>query len=230
MIELLVENPENVTVNGEGNWLSVRRPEPTLAKATPADLLARTADLPGNFRYATAPSGGVALLGEVAQEGIGIEADKGLLSGHPATDGGARALGEGSIEAALDAAGLTWTRRESAWVVPPTDWVPQELQVTTVPGGVRVEALLVDGEGLEETERMALAHFLTAAQAWLCWARCELDARGARVVALVETGAVDGGLVHSVLGAAAGCRLLAREARALTDPETARQYQDFHGA
>jgi hypothetical protein len=215
-----------------GGWSTLRRPEPSLTVMSAADLLARTAGLPGNLRYITGKDGGIELLGEVPGEA-------GETPGDPAHETLGRLLAgpddrealpeEEPLEAALEAAGLAWCRRETAWAVPASAGLPRELQITPEPGAVRVAAALVEWDEIGEGEAAALARFLVAAQAWLRFARCELEGGAARVVSRAAAARLETDLAHSVLGVAAGCRLLAREASALLVPEVARHYLEFHG-
>src|SRR5213078_1021589 len=56
--------PERITPEGNG-WVTLRRPEPALARKTPGELLALAAALPGNLRYLAVPGEGVTLAGEL---------------------------------------------------------------------------------------------------------------------------------------------------------------------
>jgi hypothetical protein len=210
-----------------GGWLHVQRPEPALSGQVPAVLLARSAQLPGNFRYGAVGAAEVVLLGEVRGRGDGAEAV--LLppvadgEEHPAT------LAE-QVEAALEAAGIAWKRREEGWVVPASARLPREIQIAPHAGGVRVEAALVGWDEIGELEATALGRLLCRAQFGLRFARCELDARQARVAALVEAAHLDRDLPDSLSGVAAGSRLLAREVGILLAPDMARTYLDFLSA
>src|SRR5207237_757166 len=88
---------DGLSSHAEGGWLHVQRPEPALAGLTAAELLTRSAQLPGNFRYGTATGAEVLLLGEVRERAA-------------ETDAAPSALAE-VIEAALDASGFAWKRR-----------------------------------------------------------------------------------------------------------------------
>ena len=56
--------PRGTTFEAEGGgWLVLRRPQPDLRGATPAEWLARGRELPGDFRYVPDHQGGVLLLG-----------------------------------------------------------------------------------------------------------------------------------------------------------------------
>jgi hypothetical protein len=213
-----------------GGWLVLRRPQPGLLDTPPADLLARAKDLPGNFRYVPQPDGGVHLLGEVRSLAAGATLDHAqerlaaLLDGPP--DGGEPTADV--LEAALEASGLAWARREKGWAVPANDRLPRELHVGPTPTGLRVEAVLAEWDEITPAEREALALFLATAQAGLRGARCEMDGRGARVVAVVEAAQVDTELTCSLLAVAVACRQLARPAAALLVPEVAAAFLDFH--
>lgn len=132
------------------------------------------------------------------------------------------------VEAALDISGLAWCRREASWAVPAAGGALRELHVLRVPGGVRVEAVLVEWDEATPEACQALAQFLNAARDSLRHAHCETDASQARVVAHVEGTELESGLTHALLGVSAGCRFLAREARALLVPDMARHYLQFH--
>jgi hypothetical protein len=205
----------------------VRRPEPDLDGKSPVELLALTAALPGNLRYLATPEG-VLLLGEARGPDDARQRLDRLLHGGPPEPG--TAVSEEALEAALLASGFAWSRRETGWAVPVGEHLPRELQITAGPAGVRVEATLAEWDEVGDKERRALARFLLAAQAGLRLARCELDQRRARIVSAVDGDLVDAELAHALMGVAAGCRLLAREAAALLAPEVARAYLEFHEA
>jgi hypothetical protein len=131
---------------------------------------------------------------------------------------------EEAIEMALDGGGLPWSRRASCWSVAVTERLPREVLVRSAPGGACVQAVLVEWDDLAPACREALAHFVAAAQAGLRFAHCECDARQARVTAFAATERLDADLTHALLGVAAGCELLAREAAALLRPEVAEMY------
>ena len=82
---------------------------------------------------------------------------------------------EDSVEAALDASGQTWVRRDDSWAVPIFPGLPRELIIRRVPGGVSVTATLVEWEpeGLEPVSGEALAEFVIQAQPGLRFARSE---------------------------------------------------------
>jgi hypothetical protein len=134
------------------------------------------------------------------------------------------------IEEALTASGFAWTRRQANWAVPARGSLPRELRVERLPDGLRVEALLVSWDEAGPAELEALACFLERAQRGLCFARCELAERQARLTAVVPAAEVETGLPDALAGVAAGARLLAREAAALLVPALARAYLQFNGA
>jgi hypothetical protein len=136
---------------------------------------------------------------------------------------------EEAIEAILDGSGLTWSRRETGWAIPAGGSLPRELHIVPGPTAIRVEAVLVEIDQIGSVQAEALTHYLTAAQAWLSSARYELDGGSVRVVALVQPAQLESDLEPHVRAVAAGCRLLAREVRALLVPEAAREYVAFHG-
>ncbi len=201
----------------EGGWRTLRRPQRNAEGASPAALLARTALLPGNERLVPGPGGTVIRLAEVPPEPED-EAEAG-----PADR-------EDAVVTALAASGLAWSRRGDSWVIPATVDLPWELRVRQVTDGVRVEALLTGWDEEEPRETDALARFLVLAQGFLRYARCELDRDGARVVSHASLGRLEGDLRHSLRAVMVGCRLLAREARALTVLEVGRCYLRFHEA
>jgi hypothetical protein len=223
--------PRGTTFEAEGGgWLVLRRPQPELRDTAPADLLARGGELPGNFRYVPDSEGGVLLLGDVRSLAAGATLEHAqerlfeMLDGPPA--GGEPAADV--LEAALETSGLAWARREKAWAVPANDRLPRELHVTLTPAGVRVEVVLAEWDEITPAEREALALFLATAQAGLRGARCEMDARSARVVAVVEAAHVDSELACGLLAVAVACSQLARPAAALLTPEVAAAFLEFH--
>lgn len=241
MSDALLQATPAVSMAAEaGGWWVVWKDEPDLAGKTAAELLALSSGLPGNFRYARMPSGDVTLLtewsgGNVATPIEDVQAQlAGLLAAAtPVSEEGAGAGAgeeiEEALEAAIDASGLNWSRRETTWAVPATDGLPRELLVTRVPAGARVEAVLAEWTGdLGQDEAQALAELLSTAQAGVRFARCEMQDHSARAVSLAATETLDSDLTHSLMGVAAACRLLAREAEAVLVPEVARAYLDFH--
>jgi hypothetical protein len=133
------------------------------------------------------------------------------------------------VEAALDASGFGWKRREEGWVVPAGERLARAIEVRPGPAGVRVEAVLATWDELGATEAAAVGRLLCRAQLGLRLARCELDARQARVVALLAAGHVETALPHSLGGVAAGVRWLTREVGVLLAPPVARAFLDFLG-
>jgi hypothetical protein len=214
-----------------GGWLVLQRPEPGLAGKTAAELLALGAELPGNLRYVVRPAGKVSLVGEVRNLDAPLEEAQQRLEQwlDGAEESHGEALADEEVEGALEGSGFAWSRREKVWAVPANETLPRELQINVSPGGVRVEAVLVEWDEIGATEAQALAQFLLAAQGGLRFARCELTGRSARLVAGADVAHLDEDLCHGLMGVAAGCRLLAREAAALLGPEAARLFLDFHG-
>jgi hypothetical protein len=214
-----------------GGWLLVRRRELGLDGKPPAELLALTAALTGNLRY-VAGLEGVVLFGEVrspAAEATLEEARQRFEELLEGTAGETEPSAE-ALEAALEASGFGWTRREKGWAVPAGERLPREIQVSAGAAGVRLDAALAEWDEIGDAERQALARFLLAAQPGLRLARCELDERKAQIASAVASANIDTELGHSLMGVAAGCRLLAREAGTLLAPEVARAYLEFHGA
>jgi hypothetical protein len=216
-----------------GGWLVVRRREPALDGKPPAELLARTAALPGSLRYVAGPEG-VVLLGEVRSLAAGATLEEARQRFEELLEGTAADTGtepsEEALEAALEASGFGWARRDAGWAVPAGERLPREIQLSAGPAGVRVETTLAEWDEIGDAERQALARFLLAAQPGLRLARCELDERKARIVSAVASANIDTELGHSLMGVAAGCRLLAREVATLLAPEVARAYLEFQGA
>jgi hypothetical protein len=219
-------------VEAEGGWLTLHKPEPALPVESPGELLARTAELPGNWRCVPGPGGSVEVLGEVPWPGggDGMRAARAELGRLAETSPRTQAVPPPeAVEAALDGSGVGWCSRDDGWAVPATQARPWELRVRPVPGGVRVEAVLAEWDEDDRVEAAGLARFLAAAQASLRFARCELGPHSARVVSLAEGPRLETDLPHSLRGVAAGCGLLVREVRALLVPEVARRYLAFHG-
>jgi hypothetical protein len=211
-------------------WLHLRQSEPSLAGASPLDLLTRTAALPGNYRLARSGAG-VLLLGDVETNEVpfeGVDLHGGEPTPNADSAGDQVSLAE-RIEGALEASGFAWKRRERSWVVPAGGRLVREIEVVPVPAGVRVQSVLVGWDEIGPAEQEAIAWLLCRAQLGLRWARCEMDGREARVAALVATSRIDPGLTDSLAGVAAGSRLLAREVGALLAPELARAYLEFQG-
>ena len=131
------------------------------------------------------------------------------------------------IEMALDGVGLPWTRRESAWAVTPPDGVGRELLVSRKDGLV-VDAVLVEWDEASTESLAALKVFLERAAASTCGVRCSIDGTQARILAEVSDDEIESGLPRAIQAVSAGCRFLAREARALLEADLARQYLAFH--
>ena len=223
----LLDDRGTVTCTAEGGgWLTLRRREPALRDVAPAELLRLAEALPGNRRYAT-DAEGTFLLGEVRSvDGESFDMARGRLLGllDQTPDPAAVPAPEEMIEAALDGSGLPWSRRASFWSVAVRDRLPREVLVVPALGGARAEAVLAEWDEIAPACRDALATFLLSAQAGLRFARCEIDERRARVVAFAAAQRLDAELPHALLGVAAGCELMAREAEALLRPEVAEIY------
>lgn len=220
-----VQERDGLTVQTESvGWVHLSRPEPALAGEAPGTLLARSAQLPGNFRYGSADGTAVALLGEVPQV-EGVESFE--LPRWPWSSAEGPAAAAEDVEAALDDSGFAWKRREAGWAVPAAGRLTRDVCVSGVPSGVRVEAVLVQWDEIGAAEAEAVARLLCRAHLGLRFARCELDAGQARVVALVASDHVAGGLAWAVGGVAAGAQMLAREVGALLVPEVARVFLEF---
>lgn len=222
---------DGVTFAVEDDWLCMFRREPSLAGKSAAELLALGERLPGNFRHATESDGGVFLLGEVRIE-VGEsalqEAQERLFRLLEQRPGGYLDLtDEDALEAALDASGFVWTRRESGWALPATENLPLEFRIEKCPGGVRVFSVLVEWDQIGEAEIAALAQFLVAAQAGLRWARCELADHRVCITSFIRSDSLETDLRHGLLGTSRGSRLLLRSAAALLQPEVARAYLAF---
>lgn len=215
-----------VTFTAEGGgWLAVRRVQPLLRGTPPDELLRLSTQLPGNLRYAD-ERGVAVLIGEVrGLDGAPLDEPRerllSLLDGKSDADEPPAAE---VLEAALDGAGFAWSRRQSCWSVAVRDRLPREVLVGVVPGGARAETVLAEWDEINPASAEALALFLLAAQPGLRFARCELGERQARVTAFADAARLDSDLGHALLGVAAGCELLAREAAALLRPEVASIY------
>jgi hypothetical protein len=216
-----------VQVVQEERWLHVRRPVPQLTGLSPAELLARSAGLASNHRLALLGRGEVWLLGEVRTTEecalVQLKNDNELaVAGSGLNEESAE-----RIEAALEACGLPWKRRDEGWVVSGGGQVVREIEVLPGAGGVLLRALLLGWDEAGHDEATALALFLCRTQAGLRWARCELGPGEARLAARVEYERVEWDLGDGLAGIAAGSRLLGRETGALLIPEMARTYVGF---
>ena len=131
------------------------------------------------------------------------------------------------IEMALDGAGLPWTRRESGWAVTPPDGAGRELLVRAA-DGLLVDAVLAEWDEAAPESLAALKLFLERAQASIRGVRCTIEGTQARILAEVSAEEIEGELPRAIQVVSAGCRFLAREARALLEADLARQYLAFH--
>jgi hypothetical protein len=211
-----------------GGWLVRKCQVPQRSGTGAAELLALGTELPGNLRYIRDPLG-AALLAEarVLTGGETFEEarerlDQLLAGTCPGPEPTAEVL-----EAALEASGLAWSRREKGWAVPASERIPREVRVRAVPSGARAEAVLAEWDEIGTAERDALAGFLLATQAGLRGARCELDDQSARAVAVIEAARLDADLADGLMSVAVACRLLTRPAAALLSPEVARAFLEF---
>jgi hypothetical protein len=209
-----------------GGWLTLRRRAPGLRKLTAAELLGLAARSPGNVRYATDAEGPYLIEEVRSQDGLTLETTGEMFFGLLNDNGDSEAgpASDEAIEAAIDGGGFPRVRRSSAWAVAVMARLPREVLVSPTPGGTRVTATLADWDEIAPACSEAMGRFLVAAQAGLRFARCERDEQHARVVGFAATAALDTDLVHALLGVAAGCDLLAREAEALLRPEVAEIY------
>lgn len=131
------------------------------------------------------------------------------------------------LEAALEAAGRPWARRESAWVIPATENGWREVRIGLAPGGATVEVTLAEFDRLGEVEATALASFLAAAQNGLRFVRCWLTDNRACVGSHVAAADLERDLADTIEAASHAARALARSVEALIHPEVARAYRDF---
>jgi hypothetical protein len=231
MKTMTTERHDGVTWTAEGGgWVGLRQARPDLAGKSPVELLALAVALPGNSRFVASPAGDVVLLADACTqesdappEAVRERLER-LVDTPP--DQCVIPLTEEMVETALDASGLTWSRRDNGWAVRAGDWA-RELHVSLAPHGVRVEAVLVAWDEIAAAEAAALAEFLLAAQAGLRFARFELDAGCARIISRTDAEHLDADLGHSLLAVGTGCRLLARGAAALLVPEIARAFLEF---
>ena len=134
---------------------------------------------------------------------------------------------EERIEAALEASGRSWKRREGSWVVPANERLPREIRIIPQTDGVRIEVVLIGWDEIGEVESLALGRMLCRAQFDLRFARCEMENHQVRIVAFVEPSFVERDLPDALAGVVMGCRLLAREVGVLLAPEMARTYLAF---
>jgi hypothetical protein len=132
-----------------------------------------------------------------------------------------------TIEMALDGTGLVWVRREVGWAVTAPGGVARELLVGRTEEGLKVDAVLVEWDESGPECREALEHFLAKAEKSIRGIRCRIEGTHARVEADVPADQVESELEGALLAVSAGCRFLAREARALLDVELARAYVSF---
>jgi len=132
------------------------------------------------------------------------------------------------IEMALDGAGLPWTRRESAWAVTPPNGVGRELLVSRLDDALLVDAVLVEWDEATTECLEALQLFLERAETSIAGVRCTIKGTQARILAEVSAGAVESELPAALQAVSAGCRFLAREARALLEVDLARRFLAFH--
>jgi hypothetical protein len=132
------------------------------------------------------------------------------------------------VESALDATGLAWSRRDAVWAIAPTSSLTRELLVQPVPGGVRIEAVLIEWDEVGAPQMEALNRFLRLAERGLRFARCAID--GKKVVVWGEAASGEADLETLVPlcvgGVTAACRHLVREVAALLVPELAQTYLD----
>jgi hypothetical protein len=208
---------------------TVCRPAPDLEGVPPAELLTRGEALPGTFRLGTADGKHVQLLGEAwldepPRGELAAEAWRGWLV---PLNPGAAPVEEEEVEAALEASGFSWRKREASWVVLADSQVPREVQVFAVPGGLRLESTLVGWDELGSVEAEALAHFLCRAQLGLRFARCELNGNEARLAATLRAQEVEQQLAHCVGGIVTATRLLHREAGVLLSVSGAKAFLAF---
>jgi len=132
------------------------------------------------------------------------------------------------IEMCLDAAGLPWSRRDQGWAVPAAGDVTRELLVLPADDGLTVDAVLIEWDEATPVCREALALFLANGERDVGGIQCVIEGTRARVVARVPADRVEAGLAEALKSVSAGCRLLAREARALLAPDLAGLYLGFH--
>jgi hypothetical protein len=133
-----------------------------------------------------------------------------------------------TIEMVLDGSGLSWSRREDNWAVTAPEGVARELLVGRTEKGLKVDAVLVEWDEAGPGCLEALEHFRARAEKSIRGIRCRIDGTLARIEADVPADEVESKLEEALLAVSAGCRFLAREARALLDVELARAYVAFH--
>ena len=128
------------------------------------------------------------------------------------------------IEMTLDSTGRPWTRREDSWAVP-ANGVARELRVSRTADGLRVDAVLIEWDEAAPESLEALTRFLDAART----VRHEVEATRAIVLAEVPAERLESELPAALDAVSAGCRFLAREAKALLTLDLARKYLSFVG-
>jgi hypothetical protein len=134
------------------------------------------------------------------------------------------------IEMTLAAAGFAWTRRGDTWAVPTAGEVTREIRLTSTDDALHLDAVLIEWDEITEESREALTLFLKMAGRDVAGVDCSLDGTQARLSAMVPVDAKEDRLGGVLRAMSAGCRLLARGARALLSPDLARQYLSFLGA
>lgn len=211
-----------------GGWLTVCERVPELDNTPASELLRPGApELFGNLRYARTAAGIVRL--EEVHTGHGAsalsEAEMRLCSASSFEQGVAGgSASEEQIEACLADAGWTWSRRESAWVVPATTARPVEVCIEPIPSGALARATLADLVGVSDEGREALADFLLHAHSGLRFARCVMTETLAQVTSLAHTNHLESDLPNSLGSILAACRFLLREVHALLKPDVAREF------
>jgi hypothetical protein len=133
-----------------------------------------------------------------------------------------------SVETALVESGLPWARRDDAWAVTAPGGGTRVLLVTPTVEGVRVAAVLVEWDEADSESLDALRRFLALAAESPRGVGFVVEGTRASLTADVLTTNVEAGLPEALSAVVAACRTLAREARALLEPELARTYLEFH--
>jgi hypothetical protein len=131
------------------------------------------------------------------------------------------------VEKVLEAAGLCWSRRDFGWAVP-VSGAGRELLLKPTPGGLHIEAVLLELENAVPVSQHAVRRFLEHARKLLSPAHGELKDNQALLAVDIPAARIETQLNESIRSVSDGYRALAREARTLLVPELARYYLAFH--
>ena len=135
-----------------GGWLRLQQCRPDLDGMPPTELLTLSEQLGGNLRYALRPSG-VVLHGEIRWPDVdfSLAETRTRLLGFLEPALCTQSFDPELLESVLASSGLSWSRRDAVWVVPPAHGCPQELRIAAEPQAVRVEAVLASWSSISDT-------------------------------------------------------------------------------